>query len=88
MELSVESAQYHTPLSTTICYDFLTAYILFTHINSIRLRHTIFFARSNTRIVSSNPSRGMDVCPCFFYVCVVLRRADHRPGGPTNCRQS
>jgi hypothetical protein len=28
------------------------------------------FDRSNTRIVGSNPVRGMDVCPLFF--CVVL----------------
>jgi hypothetical protein len=30
------------------------------------------FARSNSGIVGSNPSRGMDVCPRFFYFCVVL----------------
>jgi hypothetical protein len=31
------------------------------------------FSRSNTRVVGSNPFRGMDVCPRFSYVCVVLR---------------
>jgi hypothetical protein len=30
------------------------------------------FARSNTGIVSSNPTGGMDVCVRLFYVCVVL----------------
>jgi hypothetical protein len=40
------------------------------------------FARSNTEVVGSNPTRGMDVCLRLFYVCVVsrkvaaLRRAD------------
>jgi hypothetical protein len=32
------------------------------------------FARSNTGIVGSNPTRGMDVCPRFFCVCVILCR--------------
>jgi hypothetical protein len=32
------------------------------------------FVRSNTGIVGSNPTRGMDVCPRFFCVCVVLCR--------------
>jgi hypothetical protein len=30
------------------------------------------FARSNTGIVGSNPTQGMDVCLCLFCVCVVL----------------
>jgi hypothetical protein len=30
------------------------------------------FARSNTEIVGSNPTRGMDVCVRLFCVCVVL----------------
>jgi hypothetical protein len=30
------------------------------------------FARSNIGIVSSNPTRGMDVCLRLFYVCVFL----------------
>jgi hypothetical protein len=30
------------------------------------------FARSNTGIVVSNPTRGMDVCVRLVYVCVVL----------------
>jgi hypothetical protein len=29
---------------------------------------------SNTGIVGSNPTQGMDVCLRLFYVCVVLRR--------------
>jgi hypothetical protein len=30
------------------------------------------FVRSNTGIVGSNPTRGMDVCMRLFCVCVVL----------------
>jgi hypothetical protein len=30
------------------------------------------FARSNTGVVGSNPTRGMDVCVCLFCVCTVL----------------
>jgi hypothetical protein len=30
------------------------------------------FARSNSEIVGSNPTGGMDVCMCLFYVCVVV----------------
>jgi hypothetical protein len=30
------------------------------------------FARSNTKIVGSNPIGGMDVRVCLFCVCVVL----------------
>jgi hypothetical protein len=29
-------------------------------------------ARSNTGIVDSNPTRGMDACVCVYSVCVVL----------------
>jgi hypothetical protein len=32
------------------------------------------FARLNTRIVSSNATRGMDVFLHYFSVCVALRR--------------
>jgi hypothetical protein len=41
------------------------------------------FARTNTGILGSNPTRGMNIC--VFYVCVVLcksqprDRADHPP---------
>jgi hypothetical protein len=40
------------------------------------------FPRSNTGIVSSNPTQGMDGCLLFFRVCVLLlvaalRRADY-----------
>jgi hypothetical protein len=31
------------------------------------------FSRSNTGIMGSNPTRGMDVCVLLFCVCVVLR---------------
>jgi hypothetical protein len=30
------------------------------------------FDGSNTGIVSSNPTQGMDVCVRLFYICVVL----------------
>jgi hypothetical protein len=35
------------------------------------LRHELF-ARSDTGIVGSNPTQGMDVCVCVYSVCVVL----------------
>jgi hypothetical protein len=31
---------------------------------------TTVFARSNTGIMGSNPTQGMDVCLCLFCVCV------------------
>jgi hypothetical protein len=37
------------------------------------------FARSNTGILSSNPTQGIDVCLCLFCVCMyvaALRRPD------------
>jgi hypothetical protein len=39
------------------------------------------FSSSNTGVVGSNPTRGMDVCPRFSVLCCpvrveVLRRAD------------
>jgi hypothetical protein len=39
------------------------------------------FARSNTGVVGSNPTRGMDVCVSLFCLCcpvyvTALRRAD------------
>jgi hypothetical protein len=37
-----------------------------------RSRARNVFARSNTRIVGSNQTRGMDVCFRLFRVCVVL----------------
>jgi hypothetical protein len=55
-----------------------------------RSKASTVFARSNTRIVASNPTRGMDIGVRLFYVCVVLcvqvaalRRAD--PPSTTNC---
>jgi hypothetical protein len=32
----------------------------------------IFFARLNTVVMGSSPTRGMDVSVCLFCVCVVL----------------
>jgi hypothetical protein len=37
-----------------------------------RTKAWIVFARSNTGIVGSNPSRGVDVCVRFYCVCIVL----------------
>jgi hypothetical protein len=42
------------------------------------------FDRSNTGIVGSNPTRDVDLCPCFSVFCSpvqveVLRRADPPP---------
>jgi hypothetical protein len=36
------------------------------------LRAWTVFARSNSGIMGTNPTRGMDVCVRLFYVCVVL----------------
>jgi hypothetical protein len=32
------------------------------------------FANSNTRIVGSNPTHGMDVCVCVYSACVGLAK--------------
>jgi hypothetical protein len=34
--------------------------------------HAVFFARSNAMIVVSNPTQGMDVGVCVYYVCVAV----------------
>jgi hypothetical protein len=39
------------------------------------------FARSNTGILGSNPTQGMDVCVLLFSVCVLIPR----PRSPTDC---
>jgi hypothetical protein len=57
-----------------------------------RSKSWIVFARSDTNIVNSNPTWGMDICVRLFCVyailCVqvaVLRHADPRPRSPTDC---
>jgi hypothetical protein len=48
------------------------------------------FARSNTGIMGSNPTRGMDVCVRLFCVCLVwvaLRRTDPPSKQSTVCVQ-
>jgi hypothetical protein len=35
------------------------------------LRLWTVFARQNTRIVGSNPTRVMDICVRLFYICVL-----------------
>jgi hypothetical protein len=47
-----------------------TFYFLLFHRGRVRLPITV--ARSNTGIVGSNPTQGMDVCVRLFCVCVVL----------------
>jgi hypothetical protein len=45
------------------------------------------FARSDSLIVRSNPSQGMDVCVCAYSVCVRSRPYDGpipRPRSPTD----
>jgi hypothetical protein len=39
---------------------------------AVRSKARTIFARSNTEVVGSNPTRDMDVCMCLFCVCVVL----------------
>jgi hypothetical protein len=50
----------------------------------VRSKAWTVFARSNSGIAGSNPTQGMDVCMCVYFVfmlsCVyvaALRRADH-----------
>jgi hypothetical protein len=37
-----------------------------------RSKECTVFARTNTRVVVSNPTKGMDICAYLFRVCVVL----------------
>jgi hypothetical protein len=50
---------------------------------AVRSKAWTVFARSNAEIMGSNPTQGMDVCVCLFWVCMLscvqveaLRRAD------------
>jgi hypothetical protein len=48
------------------------------------------FARSNTGVMGSNPTRGMDVCVRLFCVCAVCvqvaaLRGTNPPRSPTDC---
>jgi hypothetical protein len=48
------------------------------------------FARSNTEIVVSNPTRGMDVCAFILCFCSVCKKRSFdglipRPRSPVNC---
>jgi hypothetical protein len=44
------------------------------------------FARSNTGVMGSNPTRGMDVCVRFFCICAVLCAGSGlSTGSPTDC---
>jgi hypothetical protein len=64
--------------------NFILAYIIITWPITVAARCKVWtiFPRSKTRVVCSNPSRGMNVFVRFFCVCVVcvyvaaLRRAD------------
>jgi hypothetical protein len=38
------------------------------------------FARSNAGNVGSNPTQGMNVCVCIYYVCVVCVESDLATG--------
>jgi hypothetical protein len=42
---------------------------VFPHLNSFVINLIIVFARSNTAIVGSNPTGGMDVCSAFEQFC-------------------
>jgi hypothetical protein len=53
--------------------------ILFVHVSRSRPitvtaspRASIVFARSNTGVVGSNLTRGIDICVGLFCVCVVM----------------
>jgi hypothetical protein len=48
------------------------------------------FASSNTGVVGSSPTQGMDVCVRLFCICVRSRPCDGlipRPRSPTDCRR-
>jgi hypothetical protein len=47
---------------------------MWASIVAVRSKAGNVFARSDTEIVGSSPTRGMDVCPRFFSICVVLYR--------------
>jgi hypothetical protein len=76
-------------LTFDMCATRPTHYILLDLITLTYL--TNHFARSNTGIVGSNPTHGMDVCLRLFCVCVVLCRHRScvglipRPRCPTDC---
>jgi hypothetical protein len=66
--------------SGNVCYNFLQDLLLSSHlllkcvkieIYKIIILHTVF-ARSNTGVLGSNSTRGMNVCVRLFNVCVVL----------------
>jgi hypothetical protein len=40
------------------------------------------FGRSNTEIMGSNPTRGMDVCPHFSVLCCPVQVKSLRWAGP------
>jgi hypothetical protein len=58
-----------------VCLTSLFLYKNIYHIDHTgRAKARKDFARSNTVIVRSNPTRSTDICPRFFCVCVVLCR--------------
>jgi hypothetical protein len=72
---TVRISHFHAYL---ISFDWITAVIL-KNISApvteaARSKAQNVFVRSNTGIVGSNPTQGMDVCPDFSRVCVLLCR--------------
>jgi hypothetical protein len=54
--------------SKYITYDFAFTIIVFADHSGPPSKAWIVFARSNARIVGSNPNRGMDVCVYSVFV--------------------
>jgi hypothetical protein len=69
--------------------NYLVAILLILPITvAARSKASTVFARSNAGIVGSNPTWGMDVRLCLFWVCVRYRPCDGlitRPRSPTEC---
>jgi hypothetical protein len=73
-------ALYYVVLSRLLLVCLTTYYMIILSKHTMQVPITVaaqskawtFFGRSNTRVLVSNPTRGMDVCVHLFCVCVVL----------------
>jgi hypothetical protein len=72
-QLTLTRRQGYQYLQCRIVRKFLGSYIINLPITvAVRSKVWTVFTHSNTRIVGSNPTQGMDVC-AFICICVVLR---------------
>jgi hypothetical protein len=61
-----------TYLTLSSFFDFTTVWLMLPISVAARAKAWTVFARSNTGIVGSNPTQGMDACVRLLCVCVVL----------------